>query len=138
MKNIIVVVIIIVVASSLGKSINLSDTSIIGYKKLLCYMENDEYAFPIVTLYIPPLAQIISRPGPYRKGELMANTAIVKKIELHGEIFDNKILAVYCHDGIFGIGFKIGETIELELDSSINYGIRFFPNKEDAIKYHYF
>ncbi|ANB51087.1 hypothetical protein [Powai lake megavirus] len=137
MKNIVIVVIIIIIANSLAESINSSDIPIIGYKKLHCYLRNKEYAFPIATLNIPSTAQIISRQNSYRRGELVANIATVEKMELDGEIFDEN-LAMYCHDGGFGIGFKTGETIELELDLSISYGIKFFPNKEDAIKYYYF
>ncbi|AVG46751.1 hypothetical protein [Acanthamoeba polyphaga mimivirus] len=59
-------------------------------------------------------------------------------MELDGEIFDDENLAMYCHDGGFGIGFNTGETIELELNPSINYGVRFFLDKEDAIKYRCF
>nr|QZX42637.1 hypothetical protein [Mimivirus sp.] len=105
MKNIIVVVIIIIIASSQCESINSSDIPIIGYKKLHCYLRNKEYAFPIATLNIPSTAQIISRRSSYRKGELVANIATVEKMELDGEIFDDKFLAMYCHDGGFGIGF---------------------------------
>ncbi|AGD93003.1 hypothetical protein LBA_01085 [Megavirus lba] len=138
MKNIIVVVIIIIISSSLVETINLSDTSTIGYKKLHCYLRNKEYAFPIATLNIPSIAQIISRQNSYRRGELVANTATIEKMELDGEIFDDENLAMYCHDGGFGIGFNTGETIELELNPSINYGVRFFLDKEDAIKYRCF
>lgn len=126
--------IIIIIANSECESINSSDIPIIRYKKLHCYLRNDKYAFPIATLIIPSTAQIISRQNSYRRGELVANIATIEKMELDGEIFDDKNLAMYCHDGGFDIGFKTGETIQLELDPSISYDIRFFPNKEDAIK----
>ncbi|AGF84880.1 hypothetical protein QJ854_gp902 [Moumouvirus goulette] len=112
----------------------------IGYKKMLCCMENGEYKSAVATLIIPSSAQIVSRQNNdgYREGEMLTNTAFVQKMEtLDGKPFDDINLTQYCSDNGSGISFETGKTIQVELNLSIHHGIRFFPNKKDAINNYY-